>query len=157
MGRSRSNWRAKFLRHLSTANTLLCLALLPAVLAIPYSAAQEIHQHVTYVCNGERIYIDGCSIRDLSEQGICNIANRDKLTPTGIETYTYATRADLKKLLPTCQQPSAKSIAAADAFDKKQQDLYNANVQKSEQQMKGAPQPVSYGQPQKPKTSEERA
>jgi len=134
---------------------------LPLTAAGQAAADQQIHLHVTYVCNGERIYVDGCNIRDLSDKGVCNIAHRDKLTPTGIETYTYATRAELKKLLPTCTQPSAKSIAAADAFDKKQQDLYNANVQKAEQQMKAPPQPAyqpaSASQVTPPKNAEERA
>jgi hypothetical protein len=63
----------------------------------------------------------------------------------------------LKKLLPTCTQPSAKQMAAAKAFQQKQQDTYNANVQKANNQLNAATQPATFGQPQKPVTPEERA
>ena len=75
--------------------------------------------------------------------------------------YTTETRGTLKKLFPTCTQPSAKQIAAAQAFQKKQQDTYNANVAKANQQM-AAPQPNRNGQPgatgpiAPPKNAEER-
>ena len=89
------------------------------------------------------------------------VAHPDHLTPTGLNSYTYVSRGALKKLLPTCQQPSAKQLAAAKAFQQKQQDLYNANVQKAEQQMK-APRrwqtsPADAAKSRPPKNAEERA
>jgi hypothetical protein len=136
----------------------LGVTLLPFLLA-DFVHAEDILIGVTYVCSGEHIYIENCTIRDLSDSANCMVAHPDKLTPTGINSYTSVSRGALKKLLPTCQQPSAKQIAAAKAFQQRQQDIYNANVQKADQQMKAAtqPQPVTYGQPEKPKTPEERA
>jgi hypothetical protein len=119
--------------------------------------AQEIIIGVTYVCNGEHIYLEGCNIRDTSDTSTCMVAHPDHLTATGLNTYTSMTRGALKKLLPTCQQPTAKQIAAAKAFQKKQDDTYNANEKKATEQLNAATQPATYGQPQKSKTPEERA
>src|SRR5580658_10792029 len=148
--------------HDRVASTRLTLKIRAATLLMLFAAAlcsaQEITIGVTYVCNGEHIYIEGCNIRDTSDTATCMVAHPDHLTPTGLNTYTSVTRGALKKLLPTCTQPSAKELAAAKAFQKKQQDLYNANAQKAEDQLKAATQPPpAYGQPQKPKTPEERA
>jgi hypothetical protein len=125
------------------------------------AASQDIPIGVTYICNGEHIYIENCNIRDTSDTSNCMVAHPDHLTPTGINSYTYVSRGALKKLLPTCQQPSAKQVAAAKAFQQKQQDLYNANVQKAEQQMKAPPQPAKQpgnaAQVAPPKNAEERA
>jgi hypothetical protein len=130
------------------------------LLNIP-AAAQDIPIGVTYICNGEHIYIENCNIRDTSDTSNCMVAHPDHLTPTGLNSYTYVSRGALKKLLPTCTQPSAKQVAAAKAFQQRQQDLYNANVQKAEQQMKAPPQPAnqpgSAAQITPPKNAEERA
>jgi len=121
------------------------------------ASAQDIPIGVTYICSGEHIYIENCNIRDLSDNANCMVAHPDKLTPTGMNSYTYVSRGALKKLLPTCTQPSAKQMAAAKAFQQKQQDTYNANVQKANNQLNAATQPATFGQPQKPVTPEERA
>jgi len=97
---------------------------------------------VTFLCNGEHIYIENCNIRDTSDTSTCMVAHPDHLTKTGLNSYTYMTRGALKKLLPTCQQPSAKELAAAKAIQQRQQDLYDANVKKAEQ----SPPPVSQAQ-----------
>jgi len=142
----------------STRLTLkICAATLLTLFAAALCNAQEIIIGVTYVCNGEHIYLEGCNIRDTSDTSTCMVAHPDHLTPTGLNTYTSMTRGALKKLLPTCQQPSAKQIAAAKAFQKKQDDTYNANEKKATEQLNAATQPATYGQPQKPKTPEERA
>jgi hypothetical protein len=115
-------------------------AILMPVLAVGQAAApQDIPIGVTYICNGEHIYIENCNIRDISDNSNCMVAHPDHLTPTGMSSYTYVSRGALKKLLPTCQQPSAKQLAAAKAFQQKQQDIYNANAQRAEQQMKAPP------------------
>jgi hypothetical protein len=145
-GRERTRLAAKI-----GAATLLLL------FAAALCNAQDIIVGVTYVCNGEHIYLEGCNIRDTSDTSTCMVAHPDHLTSTGLNTYTSMTRGALKKLLPTCQQPTAKQIAAAKALQKKQDDLYNANAQKATEQLNAATQPATYGQPQKPKTPEERA
>jgi|HubBroStandDraft_6_1064221.scaffolds.fasta_scaffold123396_2 hypothetical protein len=150
--------RAKYRSESSRLALKFSIVILLALFAAALCQAQDIPIGVTYVCNGEHIYIEGCNIRDTSDTATCMVAHPDHLTPTGLNTYTSVTRGALKKLLPTCTQPSAKELAAAKAFQKKQQDLYNANAQKAEDQLKAATQPPpAYGQPQKPKTPEERA
>ncbi|HEV2577895.1 MAG TPA: hypothetical protein VGU25_11865 [Acidobacteriaceae bacterium] len=99
------------------------------------AAAQDIHIGATYVCNGERMFVENCNIRDTSDTSKCMVGHPDTVLPNGLMKYTYETRGDLKKLLPTCKQPSAQQLAAAKAFQDKQQAAYNANVAKSEQQM----------------------
>ena len=114
--------------------SVIALCLLYAMEAAGQTpAAQDIPIGVTYVCSGEHIYIENCNIRDTSDTSNCMVAHPDHLTPTGLNSYTYVSRGALKKLLPTCQQPSAKQLAAAKAFQQRQQDLYNANVKKAEQ------------------------
>jgi hypothetical protein len=103
------------------------------------------------------MFIENCNIRGTSDNGTCMVGHPDHIQPNGLMQYTTVTRGALKKLFPTCTKPSAKRAAAAQAFQKKQQDTYNANVQKANDQLKAATQPVTYGQSQKPKTPEERA
>jgi len=87
---------------------------------------------LTYVCNGERLHIDSCNIRDLSENSTCMIAHPDHMRPNGLPTYTYETRGSLAKLLPTCQQPTAQQITAAKNRQQRQQDAVDANIKKAE-------------------------
>ena len=42
------------------------LAALAIAFALP-AVAQDIKLHVNYVCNDERIFVDSCNIRDLSD------------------------------------------------------------------------------------------
>lgn len=97
--------------------------------------ADDIQTRVTYVCNGERLFIENCNIRDLSDNSTCMVAHLDKMRPNGFPTYTNETRGTLKKLLPTCQQPSAKSVARVQEAQKKANDAYNAAV--------NAPKPIT--------------
>src|SRR5260370_33857353 len=85
--------------------------------------AQDVKLMVTYVCNGERLYVENCNTRDLSDTASCFVGHPDRPTHNGIMAYTNETRGSLKKLLPTCTQPSAKELAAAEAFKKKQQEI----------------------------------
>jgi hypothetical protein len=59
------------------------------------------------------------------------VGHPDHVMPNGLMQYTTMTRGALKTLFPTCKQPTAQQLSAAHAFQKKQQDLYNANVQKA--------------------------
>src|SRR5579872_1133139 len=140
-------------------NVKLGIAMLLGVSA----TAQDIKLNVTYVCNGERIYVENCNIRDLSDTSTCMVGHPDRPKYNGFMAYTYETRGTLKKLLPTCNQPTAKELAAADAFKKKQQALYDAQVAKANPQPNNqpnagrAPTPQGAGMPTPPKNAEERA
>ncbi|NYF51999.1 hypothetical protein HDF12_002364 [Edaphobacter lichenicola] len=117
---------------------------------------------VIYVCSGERMFIENCNIRDTSDNATCMVGHPDHVLANGIMQYTYVTKGALKKLFPTCTQPSAKQAAAAQAFQKRQQDTYNANAQKANDQLNAIQQQQAqsgggYGQPAPPKNAEERA
>lgn len=132
-----------FLRRCTCAPCLIALLVL-SWFASPAALAQnDIPIGATYVCNGEHIYVENCNIRDTSDNGTCMVAHPDHLTPTGLNSYTYVKRADLKKLLPTCQQPSARQVAAAKAFQQRQQDIYNANAKKAEDQVSASQTPAT--------------
>ena len=111
-------------------------ALLLSFLALAPAMAQDIPLGVTYVCSGERLYVENCNIRDTSDTSTCMVGHPDRPpSRNGTMAYTYETRGTLKKLLPTCQQPSAKALAAAAAREKKQQDTYDANMKKATEQV----------------------
>jgi hypothetical protein len=133
------------------------LAALLLAFASSLAAAQDLTPGLTYVCSGEKMFIENCNMRDLSDNASCMVGHPDHVNRNGLMQYTNMTRGALKKLFPTCTQPSAKQVAAAQAFQKRQQDTYDANVQKANDQLKPAAQPDTFGQPQKPKTPEERA
>ena len=105
-----------------------------AIWAAAVCAAQDVKLGVTYVCNGEREYVESCNIRDLSDTATCQVAHPDRPQHNGFMAYTSETRGSLKKLLPTCTQPTAKELAAEDAFQKKQQENYAAAVAKANPQ-----------------------
>ena len=90
--------------------------------------ADDIQTHVTFVCNGEHLFVESSNIRDLSDNSTCMVAHPDKMRPNGFPTYTDETRGALKKLLPTCQQPSAQLLAGVQAAQKKANAAYNAAV-----------------------------
>ena len=125
--------------------------------SIGIAAAQDLQQHVTYICNGQREFIENCNMRDLSDTSNCYVGHPDHILANGMMAYTNETRGSLKKLFPTCKQPSVEEIAKAKAFEKKRDDLYAAGEKKANDQLTAATQPVTTGQPQKPKTPEERA
>ena len=128
--------------------------------AIGVATAEDIPTHLPYVCNGERLYVDSCNIRDLSDTSTCMVGHPDRPLHNGVTAYTYETRGALKKLLPTCQQPSAKQMAAHEAFQKKQQAIENANAPKPTAQSSNAgqapPVRVNSLQPRPPQTPEQR-
>jgi hypothetical protein len=123
--------------------------------------AQDLQKHVVYICNGEKIMIDSCNIRDTSDSSTCMVGHPDTILPNGLMKYTYETRGTLKKLLPTCKQPSAEEMAREKAFEKKVQDQQDANVKKADEQaaaynaqMQAA---MTGTTARKPMTSEQRA
>ena len=141
----------------------LGIAMLPAV----FAAAQDVKLNLTYVCSGERMYVESCNIRDLSDTATCQVAHPDRPQHNGFMAYTTETRGALKKLLPTCKQPTPQEIAQEEAFKKKQKEIYDAAVAKANPQL-NQPQPnqsnpgraqaqQGFAQPTPPKNAEERA
>lgn len=143
------------------ANLKLGNVALLGVSAAFLAFAQDVKLNVTYVCNGERMYVENCNIRDVSDTSTCMVGHPDRPTKNGIMAYTTETRGTLKKLFPTCTQPSAKELAAAEAFKKKQQEIQGANNPNPNPQPGSAsPQPSSVGgiaNVRPPKNAEERA
>jgi hypothetical protein len=130
-------------------------------LAAQIVVAQDVKLNVTYVCNGERVYVESCNIRDLSDTSTCMVAHPDRPQHNGFMAYTTETRGTLKKLFPTCKQPSAEELARAEAFKKKQAEIYAANVARASGQGNSAAAQspaanVSPGQLTSPKNAEER-
>src|SRR5580658_2223879 len=129
------------------------------------ATAQDVKLNVTYVCNDERVYVESCNIRDLSDNATCQVAHPDRPKHNGFMAYTSETRGSLKKLFPTCKQPTPEELAKADAFKKKQQEIYEAAVAKANPQPppQAANQPntgraqAPVGMPAPPKNAEERA
>jgi hypothetical protein len=105
-----------------------------AILAASPARAQEIILNVTYICNGEHIYVYGCDIRDKSDAAWCSVGHPDK-AKNGTDTYTSTTRGELKKLLPTCQQPSAQQVAKRKEFDQRLQASRDADEKRAYDQM----------------------
>ncbi len=106
-------------------------AILAVCAAAAGASAQDIKIGVNYVCNGERILIDSCNIRDTSDTSKCMVGHPETTLPNGLMKYTWETRGDLKKLLPTCKQPSADEVKREDAFRKKIQDQQDAAIKKA--------------------------
>jgi hypothetical protein len=115
----------------SCALRKLSVVMVAAMLGCVAAAAQEIKLGVTYVCNGEHIWVDSCNIRDLSDTATCMVEHPDHVNAGGIAAITSETRGSLKQKLPTCTQPSAKEQAAHDAVVKKQQEIAAANAAKA--------------------------
>jgi hypothetical protein len=56
------------------------------------ASAQDLQLHVTYVCNGERLFIENCNIRDLSDTANCFVGHPDTILSNGMMKYTNETR-----------------------------------------------------------------
>lgn len=136
-------------------------AAVTGLFCVAIASAQDVQKNVIYVCSGEKIFIENCNIRDLSDTSTCMVGHPGTILPNGLMKYTYETRGALKKLLPTCTQPSAEAIAKAQAREKKQNDTYEANKKKAEDEVDAiearAQQAISGNGNKKPQTAEERA
>ena len=136
MVRSRSQCHTASLRNL-VGIKLAAVAILVGMLCSPLARAQEIILNVTYVCSGEHIYVYGCDIHDQSDKAWCSIGHPDR-QKNGMDTYTSTTRGDLKKLLPTCQQPSPEQVAKHKEFEQKLQARRDADEKRANDQMHAA-------------------
>jgi hypothetical protein len=137
-------------------SVLVVVAAVAALFSAAIVSAQTIQTGVIYLCNGERITIANCNIRDTSDSSTCMVGHMDTILPNGLMKYTYETRGALKKLLPTCKQPSSSEVAKAQAFNKTIQDQQDAAMKRAEQSnpyasAAPAPQPA-----QDPQTREMR-
>jgi hypothetical protein len=113
-------------------------------------SAQDIKTNVTYLCNGERIVIDSCNIRDLSDTSMCLVGHPDTVMPNGLMKYTNETRGNLKKLLPTCKQPTAAQLKSAQDFNNKVYGQQPApqNQGQNQPNTQSQPAPLTAGQQQ---------
>jgi hypothetical protein len=102
-----------------------------ALLLAGVASAQSFNTGVTYECNGERMRIESCNMRDTSDTSTCLVQHPDRPQHNGFVAYTNETRAALNKLVPTCKQPSAADVARAQAFAKKQTDKQDAILAKN--------------------------
>jgi hypothetical protein len=71
------------------------------LLCVAIASAQDVQKNVVYVCNGEKLFIENCNMRDLSDTSTCMVGHPGTILPNGLMKYTYETRGALKKLLPT--------------------------------------------------------
>jgi hypothetical protein len=148
---------------------IFAIAALLVLLSGSVAFAQDVQTNVTYLCNGERMVVESCNIRDTSDTSTCMVQHPDRPLHNGFAAYTNETRGALKKLIPTCKQPSADEIARAQAREKKQQDLQNAAAQPAANNQAAASAARNQGQAQAqaqaqaiaaasgPKTPEQRA
>ena len=127
------------------------------LLLAAHVAAQDLQLGVIYTCSGERLYLESCNIRELSDTATCQVAHPDRPKHNGFMAYTSETRGALKKLLPACQQPSAADVAKAQAHYKKQNDIMAANEKKANDEADAIEARARAVPGQKPQTPEERA
>ena len=97
--------------------------------------ADDVQLGATFICNGERLYVENCNVRDLSDNGTCMAAHPDRPQKNGLMVYTYETRGSLKKLLPTCKQPSADEVRKANDFQRRQSQQLAANIKKANDEL----------------------
>jgi len=100
--------------------------------------AEDIQLGATFVCNGERLYVENCNIRDLSDTATCMVAHPDRPQRNGLMVYTYETRGALKKLLPACKQPSSDEVRKANDFQRRQSQQLAANIKKANDELDDA-------------------
>jgi hypothetical protein len=109
----------------------LVVAALASLIVGGLASAQDLHMSVTYVCNGERLLIESCNMRDTSDTSTCMVQHPDRPQHNGFPAYTNETRGTLKTLLPTCKQPGAAQVSKADSARKGAQDKQDAIAQQN--------------------------
>lgn len=102
--------------------------------------AEQFQIGVIYVCKGERVLITGCDVRDQSDAAYCQAEWRDRPQHNGFPVYTSETRGSMRKLLPTCQQPTAKQLGDRARFDKVLADAEKKAVADQEEAFRRANQ-----------------
>jgi hypothetical protein len=117
--------------HIKFSSGIFCSFTVLSLLVCGVAAAQDVQTGVMFVCNGERLEIESCNMQNVSDTSSCLVAHPDRPLHNGFTAYTNETRGNLKKLLPTCQQPSAAAVARAQAFAKKQNDKQDAALKQN--------------------------
>ncbi len=97
--------------------------------------ASDVQMNAVFVCNGERLIVESCNMRDTSDTSTCMVGHPDQIKPNGLMAYTNETRGALKKLLPTCKQPTAEQIAKANNFQRRQAEQMAANTKKANDEL----------------------
>jgi hypothetical protein len=120
---------------MSLRSTFSALALVFTSLFTPLLYGGDVQLGATFVCNGERMYVENCNIRDTSDTSTCMVAHPDRPQKNGVMVYTYETRGSLKKLLPTCKQPSAEEVKKANDFQRIQSQKLAANIKKANDEL----------------------
>jgi hypothetical protein len=109
----------------------LAVASIGAFVLCGIASAQDIHAGVSYVCEGERLLVESCNMRDTSDTSTCLVQHPDRPPHNGFPAYTNESRGALKKLLPTCTQPNAAQVARAESARKGAQDKQDAILQQN--------------------------
>lgn len=100
-------------------SVVLAVAIFSCLLSRCVVEAQNLQMKVTYICNGERLIIDGCDIHDMSDTAHCFVAHPDRPLHNDMMAYTNETRGGLNKLIPTCKQPGAAEVKAHEDFERR--------------------------------------
>ena len=119
---------------MSVRSAFCAAGILIAILFTSNLRADDVQLGATFVCNGEPLYVENCNIRDRSDSATCMVAHPDRPQKNGLMVYTYETRGSLKKLLPTCKQPSADEVRKANDFQRMQSQKLAANVKKANEE-----------------------
>ena len=118
-----------------TFRSVVCALAILTILSYATLHASDVQLGATFVCNGERLYVENCNIRDLSDSANCMVAHPDRPQKNGLMVYTYETRGSLKKLLPTCKQPSSEEVRKANDFQRMQSQKLAANIKKANDEL----------------------
>ena len=112
---------------------LTSLALLGRLSASAQAPASDIPIGVTYICNGEHIYIENCNIRDMSDNANCMVAHPDSLHQSDEFLHLHQSRRAQKTASHLHSSPRPNKSPPQRPSSKSSRTLYNANVQKAEQ------------------------
>jgi len=72
-------------------STVAFAVLFSATFTSPLIAA-DIQLGATFVCNGERIFVQSCNMQDRSDNGTCMIGHPDKVNANGLAYHSAASR-----------------------------------------------------------------
>jgi hypothetical protein len=59
------------------------------------AAAPDVQTNVIYDCNGERIFVENCNLRDLSDTATCMVGHPDTIPLTGNQLRMLVCAFDL--------------------------------------------------------------
>jgi len=119
-------------------STRSCASAIAVLLVLSWTGiltAGDVQLNAVFVCNGERIIVESCNVRDQSDNASCMVGHPDNIKPNGLMAYTNETRSALKKLLPTCKQPTAEQVAKANNFQRHQAEQLAANTKNANDEL----------------------